>query len=322
VLTPLLSSLHISSPLDQVLDALGHAKRAIGVMSIGCSVTTMEDVFVAAGRRAETRARELAESKSAVGKEGSSSYATTTATTQSWTSWATATLAGGDAPMAVNAKPTPCSDLAREHMHRVFSTTNEAELDAVAAEVKRLSQVPDTFTEAELNRLRTAYSNKRKTLRVGRERIVGSQHAWGQFKALFRKRTNSTKRDTHQLIIQLLPPLIFTLLALTVFELAPGPRDLPGRSMANLASSYGDNTVYVDASTATSNITSVLAAQLKAQSASQDVRNITGYSNNVSQFVLDEASGSPYRTSTFNRRTPLVIADNNGAITAWFNGQG
>lgn len=135
-----------------------------------------------------------------------------------------------------------------------------------------------TFTDAELNRLRKAYSDRRKTLRVGRERIVGFPHSWGQFKALFRKRADSTRRNTNQLVVQLLPPLIFTLLALTAFELAPGPRDLPARSMSNLASSYGDNTVYVNASNGGSsslaNVTTVLAAQIKAQSASQAVGDL------------------------------------------------
>ena len=133
------------------------------------------------------------------------------------------------------------------------------------------------FTDAELNRLRKAYSDRRKTLRVGRVRIVGLPHSWGQFKALFRKRADSTRRNTNQLVVQLLPPLIFTLLALTAFELAPGPRDLPARSMSNLASSYGDNTVYVNASDSSSslaNVTTVLAAQIKAQSGSQAVGDL------------------------------------------------
>lgn len=46
----------------------------------------------------------------------------------------------------MEAKPSACSDRAREFMHQVFGAANLDELDAVAAEVKRLAEAGGAST--------------------------------------------------------------------------------------------------------------------------------------------------------------------------------
>ena len=270
-------------------DQLDDVKKEYGVTSYGLSVSSLEDVFVEVGRLAEKHSE----------------------------------IPGLQAPMTHPDSPSKKSDPAaaagvgtadgRDLYGRMRSTRSVKCLDELGLEVKSMVDAR-SISQEDVTALRACFSNQRAYLSRAGDRKTGTSLLKTQWMALFRKRFLSTIRDKRQLAVQLLPPILFTLLALLVVQATPGSRDLPSRSMTNLGENYVASDIYL-----TPNVPEAMAEALRAQSGSN-----VGYlaSDDVTGFLWNSTNGSEHRAAVFNRRTPTIIdIDDDGVITGYFNGQ-
>jgi hypothetical protein len=171
---------------------------------------------------------------------------------------------------------------------------------------------------------------------------------WRQrFVVLLRKRARLAARSKLALGAQLLPPLIFTLLALLVVQTLPTNSDAPPRSLSNLPASYGDNTLWYTGAFpngTSSNISLSLAdtvLHFYESLAGETVQLIPSLAemradggfqyNTTSEFLVTAAGDSTADVAYFNRNNMVALTFHPTTqpatvagveIMAWFNGQG
>lgn len=133
-----------------------------------------------------------------------------------------------------------------------------------------------------------------------------------QLKAMFMKRFYHSLRNTKAIIVQLLLPMIFVLIALIVAKTFPGPKDSPSRELFDLSRSYDSNTLLytsrADSSTAGSALSNSLASNLTAlipegqnKQYYQELPTTGKPWNSLSQFILNTIGDKPQDVAEFNK---------------------
>eukprot|EP00039_Didymoeca_costata_P006116 m.87594 g.87594 ORF g.87594 m.87594 type:complete len:1794 (+) comp13118_c0_seq1:164-5545(+) len=149
-----------------------------------------------------------------------------------------------------------------------------------------------------------------------------------QLQSLIHKRWISMKRNRYHIGILLVPPFLFTLLALIIVKASYSDKDLPSRDAASLVTNYGDNNILMlDGDNQGEEFFSALQTQYSNYKQNfKWVPNVTasGSPTNASAYLLNQSSGNAHHTSVFNRRTLfcMEMSEETGGLVAWFNGQG
>eukprot|EP00040_Diaphanoeca_grandis_P034870 m.217814 g.217814 ORF g.217814 m.217814 type:complete len:2091 (+) comp33245_c1_seq3:176-6448(+) len=274
-----------SDDFGLLFSSLDEKKYDLGVISYGCSITTLEDVFI---------------------KVGDIVASEQTRNTQ-------------------NEVFDPCDLLktteARGHGRRLRGARSEAVLQAVAEKIK-VDVTAGRIEAADVITLRQQYSKQSSYLKNVKQKISGTELIKSQWKAIFFKRVKTTLRDKYHLLMQLLPPILFTFLALIIVATTPTPENLPPRSMTSLYQQYGGGTGNSMSIWVTPDVSDDIVQTLQSQSGHDGVVQRTS-SSDVSAWVLNQTSSSAFGTLVFNRRTPLIVGvDDEGLLIGWFNGQG
>lgn len=151
-------------------------------------------------------------------------------------------------------------------------------------------------------------------------RLDGSARKMQQLRAMVKKRLFNTARNKWTVAAQLMPPLLFTLLALVFNEMNPPLADSKIRSLDNVHGNYGSNAaIWLASSDPEAHFGSVKSVLQSATGVSP------GYvSDSVKDFVIANSNGTSQRTYHFNRYNPYVIEydDTEGVYRCWYNGQG
>jgi len=146
------------------------------------------------------------------------------------------------------------------------------------------------------------------------DRITGSSLLWRQFKTMMTKRRKIGMRSKLLLLGQLFPPLFFTLLTLILIQNSPAQKPEASRSMDDFTTSYGADVKWY----------------VQPTSLNETERKIVGdwtgqlpdtYTLPTKEFIIQQSNGTTSRTFEFNSRTPVVLEEDNGVYTAWYNGQ-
>eukprot|EP00038_Savillea_parva_P006028 m.161240 g.161240 ORF g.161240 m.161240 type:complete len:1789 (+) comp12053_c0_seq1:172-5538(+) len=252
-----------------LFSALDGALEDLRIQSYGCTVTTMEEVFLKVG---ETQ------------REGDD------------------TIIDIQSDLAVTNQPAP----------RVYEDDTD------------LLSVDDTEKTPLMRDSPTTMSPPATaTLTPGRSRrLTGWPRRKQQLAAMMKKRMYNTSRNRWTVVAQLIPPLLFTLIALVFNEMNPPLADPVSRPLDNLARNYGSGATVWLASDDANAFTDNTTLALRAVTGSAIERVPTGVA--VHDFVVEQSDGTSDRTYHFNRYNPVIVeydSDNN-AYKCWFNGQG
>lgn len=147
---------------------------------------------------------------------------------------------------------------------------------------------------------------------------TGGRLKMQQLYAMFIKRFIHSRRNKGAIIIQLLLPMVFVLIALIVAKTYPGPTDSPARELFSLTRSYDENTVLytnVNASDANSTadsrrLSSNFLALISAEGAAQDselIPTVGAEWNNVSRYILNRIGDRPQSVAKFNKVNLLAL---------------
>ena len=154
--------------------------------------------------------------------------------------------------------------------------------------------------------------------------IIKTPNMQQQFSAMLTKRMKNSFRNKITAAIQLVPPLLFTLLALITTQEAAPQTVIPARNLADLSSSYGSHNIWlanVDGSEAVANATSFNFPNTSAAT----VRNVpmadVASDQDVTNFLVQQAGTTVGERYVFNRESPLLLQISATEIVGWFNGQ-
>eukprot|EP00040_Diaphanoeca_grandis_P001266 m.17961 g.17961 ORF g.17961 m.17961 type:complete len:1760 (+) comp11765_c0_seq1:218-5497(+) len=147
-----------------------------------------------------------------------------------------------------------------------------------------------------------------------KDRITGTALLWLQFQTMMTKRRKIGMRSKFLLLGQLIPPLFFTMLTLALMSNGPVDPPAPLRSMGDLVTSYGEDLLWYVQPNAVNETERTLMGEWIGKVP-------TTFELPPKQLIVSLSNGSTSRTFEFISRTPIVMEENNGEWTCWYNGQ-
>eukprot|EP00036_Acanthoecidae_sp_10tr_P009012 CAMPEP_0182928582 /NCGR_PEP_ID=MMETSP0105_2-20130417/15659_1 /TAXON_ID=81532 ORGANISM="Acanthoeca-like sp., Strain 10tr" /NCGR_SAMPLE_ID=MMETSP0105_2 /ASSEMBLY_ACC=CAM_ASM_000205 /LENGTH=1795 /DNA_ID=CAMNT_0025066587 /DNA_START=139 /DNA_END=5526 /DNA_ORIENTATION=- len=157
---------------------------------------------------------------------------------------------------------------------------------------------------------------------AGEARLSGSSRKVQQLRAMVKKRMYNTARNKWTVLAQLIPPLLFTLMALIFNEMNPPLAEAESRSLDNIRTNYGSGAhVWL----ASSDPSTQFNTTLLQEATGTPVGTITSTTaSTVQNWIIANSNGTSDRTYDFNRYNPVVIEylEADDSYRCWFNGQG
>eukprot|EP00048_Salpingoeca_helianthica_P013325 m.199375 g.199375 ORF g.199375 m.199375 type:complete len:1762 (-) comp15490_c4_seq21:19-5304(-) len=139
---------------------------------------------------------------------------------------------------------------------------------------------------------------------------------WQQFYAMIVKHLLHSIRNKTAILTQLLLPLFFTLIALVVVKVIPGPSNSASRQLNNLRENYKANSfIYLSNTSAGAAISDYVSTF----GAGQAVVKVPPQYNSTSDFLLAFAGTFPKDVAYFNKHTEAAATLLNDTVIAWFN---
>eukprot|EP00041_Stephanoeca_diplocostata_P037453 m.1419052 g.1419052 ORF g.1419052 m.1419052 type:complete len:1793 (-) comp25039_c0_seq8:263-5641(-) len=161
------------------------------------------------------------------------------------------------------------------------------------------------------------------TLAMPVQHNTGASRKAQQFKAMLLKRIRNTVRSKWTALVQILPPLIFTFMALEFANSTPPLPEIAVRPLDNLEDTYGQSTAWWLASPTGTSFNESAVEAMTARTAVKPSTVALPDGQSAADFLIANSNGSTARTYNFNRYNPLLVEiDGTGQYSCWFNGQG
>ncbi|EGD73013.1 ATP-binding cassette [Salpingoeca rosetta] len=307
-----------SSAFPQLFHELEQQKQVLGLLSVGVSVTTMEEVFLKVGERAAaaTLTNENEDAGSA-DKDGLLAHR----------GHGSVSSRGGYGALTTDGDEVAVGGGSGNNPNGGYTSDLQSDLHALDEESS--DETALLMPVSAYDRLNTGFKLKTQ-----------------QLHAMLVKRMLHSKRNFTAVFTQLLLPMAFVLIALVVAKTYPGPKDDPARQLYDFTSSYGPNTLlyssqfgsndsstFVPATPVTQKLAGSLqrvvlgASETPEQQAFEDIAKSGISFNDTATFVLKLIGNAPDKVAKFNKKDLLSAAfrptPNSTTVEplALFNGQ-